>query len=88
MPQTPQALLISPRSEPEIYVFLQDYLIQVGEVQMLFALSFESEGMYIVVDALATDGSKRVRKIRLPAQIVLASADATDQQQAVFGFAP
>lgn len=86
METTPQVVLISRQVPPEISRFLQGYLIEAGESLMLFARSFEEEGYFVALTALAIDGGGKSRRIRVPVQIVLASADATDQQKTQFGF--
>lgn len=94
MNQTPQVVLISGQCGQEIRGFLADYLHEAGAGLVLFARSFEVQAMtmYVALDVVprADSGPEVARKamaIRLPAHIVLASADATDQQKTVFGFA-
>jgi hypothetical protein len=84
--QQPQAVLIHPQLPPEVLAFLENYLLQIGEGVFLFALSFESEGSFVVLEALRNDKSKKTWVVRLPVQYILATADATDKESSCFGF--
>ena len=86
----PQTILLPKQLQPEILAFLDSYIFQTDISNLLFSLSFEVEGYFVALELLNIDKCKeqKAHKVRLPVQLVLSTAVATEKEIAQIGFLP